>query len=79
MLVYAGLSKKYWEFAVSVALYLKICTLTRSGVGKTPNEAWPGRKPCLKHLRLFGCFAFIHIPKEKRNKLNYRATLDIVV
>jgi hypothetical protein len=46
MLVYAGRSKKYWEFAVSVAHYLKNCTLTQSVVGKTPNEAWPGRKPC---------------------------------
>jgi hypothetical protein len=38
----AGLSKKYWEFAVSVAVYLENRTLTHSVVGKTPYEAWHG-------------------------------------
>jgi len=36
MLDDAGLSKKYWAFAVSVMVYLKNCTPTRSVVGKTP-------------------------------------------
>jgi hypothetical protein len=26
---------------------------------------------------VFGCLAFIHVPKEKRKKLDYRATPDI--
>ena len=66
MLDDAGLSKKYWAFAVSVAVYLKNRAPTRSIGGKTPYEAWDGRKPSLQHLRVFGCFAFIHVPKEKR-------------
>jgi len=76
MLDDAGLSKKYWAFAVSVAVYLKNRTPTRSVVGKTPHEAWhgSGKKPSLKHLRVFGCLAFVHVPKEKRKKLDYRAT-----
>jgi len=67
MLDDAGLSKKYWEFAVLVAVYLKNCTPTRSVVGKTPYEAWHGSggKPSLKHLHVFGCFAFVQVPKEK--------------
>ena len=79
MLDDAGLSKKYWAFAVSVAVYLKNRTPTRSVVGKTPYEAWHGRKPSLKHLRVFGCLAFVHVPKEKRKKLDYRATPGIFV
>jgi transposase InsO family protein len=75
----AGLSKKYWAFAVSVVVYLKNRTLTGSVVGKTPYEAWHGRKPSLKHLRGFGCLAFVHVPKEKRKKLHYRATPGIFV
>jgi hypothetical protein len=45
MLDDAGLSKKYWAFAVSVAVYLKNRTPTRSVVGKTPYEGSHGRKP----------------------------------
>jgi len=75
----AGLSKKDWAFAVSVAVYLKNRTPTRSVVGKTPSKAWYGRKPSLKHLRVFGCFAFVHVLKEKRKKLDYRATPGIFV
>jgi hypothetical protein len=28
-----------------------------------------GKKPEVSHLKIFGCPIFIHIPKEKRNKL----------
>ena len=63
----ACLSKKYWAFAVSVGVYLKNCTPTHPLVGKTRYEAWhgSGTKPSMKHLRLFRCFAFVHVPKEK--------------
>jgi hypothetical protein len=79
MLDNAGVSKKYWPFAVSEAVYLKNRAPTRSVVGKTPYEARHGRKPLLKHLRVFGCSAFVHVSKEKRKKLDYRATPGIFV
>jgi hypothetical protein len=79
MLNNAGLSKKYWAFAVSVGVYLKNCTPTRSVVGMTPYEACYRRKTSLTYLRLFGCLAFVHVPKEKREKLDYRATPGILV
>jgi len=75
----AGLSKKYWAFAVSVAVYHKNSTPTRSVVGKIQHEAWHGRKPISKHLCVFGCFAFVHVLKEERNKLDYRATPGIFI
>jgi hypothetical protein len=38
---------------------------------KTPYELWYGRKPSLGHLRIFGCMAWVHIPKESgRQKLD---------
>ena len=33
----------------------------------------------MKHLRVFGCLAFVHIPIEKRKKLHYRPTPGIFV
>ena len=49
MLHDAGLPTKYWAFAVSVAVYLKNRTLTRSLIGDTPYEAGhgSGMKPSL--------------------------------
>jgi len=74
-----GTSQKYRAFAVSMAVYLKNCTLTQSVVSKTPYGAWYGRKSSLKHLGVFGWLDFVHITKEKRNKLEYRATPIIFV
>jgi len=79
MLDDAGLSKMYWAFAVSVVVYLKNRTPTRSIVSQTPFEAWHGKEPFLNHLRVFGCLTFVHVPKEKRKKLDYRATPGIFV
>jgi hypothetical protein len=45
--------------------------LSHSALGfKTPEEMFSGKKPEVSHLKIFGCPIFIHIPKEKRNKLD---------
>jgi len=79
MLGNGRVSKIYRAFAVSVAVYLKTRTPTRSVVGKTPYETWHGRNPFLKHLCVFGCLAVVHVPNEKQMKLDYRPTPGIFV
>jgi len=37
---------------------------------KITCEVWTGKKPSLSHLRVFGCDAYDHVPKEKRTKLD---------
>jgi hypothetical protein len=37
---------------------------------KKPEEMFTGKKPEVSHLKIFDCPVFIHIPKEKRNKLD---------
>ena len=37
---------------------------------RSPQEVWTSKKPSLSHLRVFGCDAFVHVPKEKRTKLD---------
>jgi hypothetical protein len=45
--------------------------LSHSALGlKTLEEMFTGKKPEVSHLKIFGCPVFIHIPKEKRNKLD---------
>lgn len=39
----------------------------------TPDEAWIGHKPKVKHLCVFGCGAYAHIPKDERKKMDPKA------
>lgn len=68
MIQEAGLSNKLWAEAVNTAVYLKNRSPTKAVRNKTPEEAWTGRKQNLKFIRVFGCKAFMHIPKQKRTK-----------
>jgi hypothetical protein len=47
----------------------------------TPKEKFIGKKPDVSHLRVFGCIAYVHVPNEKRSKLDPKAenasSLDI--
>jgi hypothetical protein len=36
---------------------------------KTPKDIFSGTKPEVGHLRIFGCPVYIHVPKEKRKKM----------
>ena len=36
---------------------------------KTPEEVFTGEKLDISHIQIFGCLAYIHIPKEKRTKM----------
>ena len=36
---------------------------------KTPEEVFTSEKPDVGHLRIFGCIVYIHVPKEKRTKM----------
>ncbi|CAI5725938.1 unnamed protein product [Peronospora destructor] len=74
MLEHAGLPKTYWGEAVMTATFLRNRCPTRSiSLEQSPYQVWTGRKPMLANLKVFGCHAFVAIPKEKRRKLDARA------
>lgn len=35
----------------------------------TPKEAWREHKPSVSHFRIFGCTVYVHVPDNKRTKL----------
>lgn len=37
---------------------------------KPPHDVWTSKKPSLSHLRVFGSDTYVHVPKEKRAKLD---------
>ena len=74
MLSHAGLSNAYWAEAVATATYLhNRMVSTALKVGETPYLLWYGEKPNLKHVRVFGCVVYTHIPSEQRKKLDKKA------
>lgn len=73
MMIQANLDEKYSGETVMIAGYLQNRLPTKA-TGKTPHELWYGTKPNLSHIKVFGCKAFVHVPKEKRKKLDKKAT-----
>lgn len=79
MLLDAKLPQKFWAEAVTTAMYLRNRSPTRAVDGKTPYEAWHGEKPRVKHLKVFGCDAYAHVPKDERSKLDSKARKCIML
>ena len=63
------LPSSIWAEATGTAIYIQNrCPHFIMG-DKTPEEKFTGVKPAVDHLRIFGCHVYIHVPKEKRSKL----------
>jgi hypothetical protein len=70
-LIDAGLPHEYWQYAASMAAYIRNRTPTASN----PNMASPfeqlwEKKPDLSKLPLFGAKAQVHVPEALRGKLD---------
>lgn len=72
MMFDAELPKIYW--AEATAAYLMDRSSNSSIGNKTPEELWSGSTPSLAHLKIFGCRAYAHVPKELRQKLDSKGT-----
>ena len=59
-----------WEEAARTVVYVHNRTPHRVLENKTPKEVFFGKKPEVSHLIIFGYLVYIHIPKEKRTKLD---------
>ncbi|MCO5558575.1 hypothetical protein L7F22_012160 [Adiantum nelumboides] len=73
MLAHASLPRSYWAEACNTAVYIQNRSPTHALQDMTPFQAYYGRKPTVSHFRVFGCSAFVHIPKEKRQKLDFKS------
>ncbi|KAM6582397.1 hypothetical protein CsatB_009399 [Cannabis sativa] len=77
MLLEKGLLKRFRAKAVSTVVYFLNRCPTKAVQNKTPIKAWSRRKPSLKHLKVFDCICYSHIPKEKRDKLDEKTAKGI--
>ena len=59
-----------WAEATRTTAYVQN-RISHSALGfKTPKEIFTAKKPEVSHLKIFSCPMFVHIPKEKRTKLD---------
>jgi hypothetical protein len=70
MLSGVELAQELWVEAVGTACYLVNILPSLSLDEKTPQEVWIGKKPSLTHLKVIGCEAYVHVPKENKSKLD---------
>ena len=70
-----SLPKFYWAEAVKIAVSIQ----NRIGHKVSAHELYFGMKPNLRHLRVFSSIAYVHVPKEKRKKLDAKAKKCILV
>eukprot|EP00253_Pinus_taeda_P030880 PITA_30880 len=77
MLSGVRLGQEFWEEAVETACYVVNRSPSSTLDDKTPQEVWIGKKPSLSHLRVFGCDAYVHVPKEKRTKLDSKYEREV--
>ncbi|CAI7909702.1 unnamed protein product [Closterium sp. NIES-54] len=70
ILVDSGLPLRFWPLAIRHATVIKNRVLTHvGGQHWVPMEKWSGKKPLVDMLRVFRCMGLVHVPKEKRDKL----------
>ena len=68
-----------WAEAVNTAVYILNRTSTSQAPNSTPFEMWTEKSAILNHIKTFGCSAFMHVPKEMRNKLSPKSEKLILV
>jgi transposase InsO family protein len=79
MLHARNMNPKFWTEAINIATYIVNRTPTIVAKHKTPKEAWSRRKLIIGQFKVFGCDAYVHIPDEKRKKLDRKIHKCIMV
>lgn len=69
MMLDSGMARVMWPFALETASYTRN-RIPQKGETITPFEKFWGKKPDVGHMRVFGCKATMHVPKEQRDKLD---------
>ena len=79
MLHKADLPLSFWAEAVATAVFLRNRSPTIHVHNATPFECYYSRKPDVSFLRVFGCNAYVHVPEEKRKKLDKKSEKCIFI
>ncbi len=79
MLQATKLPNKLWAEAVNTAVYVINRTGPTKVNDKTPYELWFGKKAASDHLKVFGTECYVHVPNQRRRKLDAKALKGYLV
>ena len=74
-----GIGQELWAKAVETTCYLVNRSHTSSLVEKTQQKVWNGKKPSIKHLKVFSWDSYVHVPMDKRSKLDNKDEKCILI
>jgi len=75
----SGLGKQFWGHAVLTAGHIHNRLPSRSQNNPSPLEHWTGKLPEIGHLRIFGSTTWVHVPSERRQKLDPKSVRCVLV
>ena len=70
MLAHAKLSKIYWDEALIMVVYIINRSPSVPLEGDMPQRVWSCKEVSYRHMRVFGCLAYVHVAKNRRGKLD---------
>ncbi|KAI4324009.1 hypothetical protein L6164_023577 [Bauhinia variegata] len=73
MLSHTKLPKAFWGESMRTTVDLINLSPSVPLSGDIPERVWKGKDVSYKHLRVFGCKAFVHIPRDERFKLDAKS------
>ena len=79
MLSDKNIPKTFWPEAVNWTIYVLNRCPTLAVKNVTPEKAWSGVKPSVDHFWVFGCITHVHVPEERRIKLDNRSITCVLL
>jgi len=79
MLSEAKLPKHFWGEALLAAVHVINLSPAVALNTEVPDKIWFGKNVSYDHLRVFGCRAFVHVPKDERSKLDKKTRKYIFI
>lgn len=68
-----NMPSSFWPEAVKWTCHILNRSPSAAVKNMTPEECWSGNKPTVDYFRVFGCIGNVHVPNEKRLKLDARS------
>ena len=75
MLSEAKLPKHFWGEALYNAMHVINLSPAVALNAEVSDKVWFGKNVKYDHLRVFGCKAYVHVPKDERSKLDAKTRL----
>ena len=78
-MLFRSMPDYFWTKAVAIVVYIMNRIPTAVVYGMMPKEKYTSRKSNISHLKVFGCITYVHIPDERRIKLDPEAEKCILI